>query len=345
MRTKAKPPQRTTRRTPILTIELVPRTSWRRSLHKLLSRESWFELRNQFNASSGPCSICNEGTYDSALHLHEVWKYDDKKRVQKLVALQPICSTCHDVKHLGRAYRVGLGEKALEHLARINKWDAATTLEYVRKSFTKWDQRSRHRYELDVSYIDDFLYQPKLHPEWEEDDPRELNDKYDAVSWARDILQSDALILDTETTGLLTSASSEIIQLAVINMQGSVLYNKYIRPKRTIPKRTIDINHITNETVAKAPIFSELYPELISLLEGKTIVAYNKKFDRGMLKQTCHLYGLDEIRCMWTCAMLSYRDYLDCNGFPRLPGATHDAAEDCLKTLELVKLIAGAAPL
>lgn len=330
----------------MLSVELVPRTSWGKSLHKLLSREAWFDLRKQFGATEGPCSICKEGNDSSPLQLHEVWEYDDKKRIQKLIALQPICSSCHDVKHLGRAVRVGLGEKAIKHLARINGWDEETTDKYIFEAFSKWELRSKYEYELDVSYINDHLYSPaKLHFEWLADDPRRLGSKYGAITWAQDILRSEALILDTETTGLLASTRSEIIQVAVINMQGVVMYDKYVRPKRAIPKRAIDIHHITNEEVANSPLFLAIYPELQSLLEGNTIVAYNDVFDRGILKQTCDLYGLPEISCRWECAMRKFRDYLDCNGFPRLPEATHNAAEDCLRTLALLKQIASATPL
>ena len=123
------------------------------------------------------------------------------------------------------------------------------------------------------------------------------------------------------------------------------MYNKFIRPKEKIPKRVIAIHQITNEKVAKSPLFPEIYSELRSLLEGKTIVAYNEKFDRGILKQTCNLYELPEIQCKWECAMRKFRDYLDCNGFPRLPGASHDAAKDCLQTLMLINQMGRAAQL
>ena len=335
-----------TTQTPVLAVELVPRTSWGRSLHKLLSREAWFDLRKRFDATEGPCPLCKEGNYSSPLHLHEVWEYDDKNRIQKLIGLQPICSRCHDVKHLGRAIRVGLGEKIIKHLVRVNKWDQKTTIKYISEAFSKWEERSKYEYQLDVSYLNEyFFHPPKLHFEWLADDPRRLGDKYGAISWAQEILKSEALVLDTETTGLLDSPHSEVVQVAVINMRGAIVYNKYIKPKRTIPKRVIEYHHITNEMVADLPIFSAIYPELRSLLERKTIVAYKEEFDRGILKQTCDLYDLPEISCAWECAMRKFRDYLDCNGFPRLPEATHNAAEDCIKTLALIKQIASAMPL
>ena len=38
---------------------------------------------------------------------HEVWDYDDARRVQRLVRLIALCPACHEVKHLGLAAKRG----------------------------------------------------------------------------------------------------------------------------------------------------------------------------------------------------------------------------------------------
>lgn len=99
---------------PRLTIELVPRFCWGRNLRNMISKEQWTELRKIREAFSGKCAICGNGDSDSPLHLHEVWHYDDRRGLQELVDLQPICSDCHDVKHFGRATKVVLVERGFE---------------------------------------------------------------------------------------------------------------------------------------------------------------------------------------------------------------------------------------
>ena len=138
---------------PRLTLELVPRTCWRRNLRRVISKEEWNNLRNRFEAFSGVCPVCGNGDINSSLHLHEVWHYDVKLKVQKLVKLQPICPDCHDAKHWGRAAKVGLGERATEHLAKVNGWDIPTTFRYIESEMEIHNFLSQYEYKLDVSLV------------------------------------------------------------------------------------------------------------------------------------------------------------------------------------------------
>ncbi|ECI8050226.1 hypothetical protein E4470_21395 [Salmonella enterica subsp. enterica] len=61
-------------------------------------------------------------------------------------------------------------------------------------------------------------------------------------------LNSDYLIIDTETTGLDNNA--EIIEIAIINMHGDVLLNSLVKPTCSIPTAVTKINNITDEMVA-----------------------------------------------------------------------------------------------
>lgn len=329
---------------PKLTIELVPRSCWGQNLRNIISKEQWTELRDRREAFSGQCAICGAGNYDSPLHLHEVWNYDERRGLQKLVDLQPICSDCHDVKHFGRASKMGLAEKALQHLLTVNNWDVETAYRYIEQVTSIWEKRSERTYKLDVSLVKRYHHNPKLHLEWLADPTRRSKNKYDSMQWARSILNANALIVDTETTGLLTRSYSEIIQIAVLNIKGQLLYDRLIKPRRRIPKRTIEIHHITDEKVSDCPKFDAIYDELCKILSGKTLVAYNAKFDKGILQQTCSLNKLPMIECKWECAMLNYRDYIDSPFNARLPNATHVAAADCRATLDLIHRMAKGLP-
>lgn len=272
-----------------------------------------------------------------SLHLHEVWNYDDKNNIQQLVDLQAVCSDCHEVKHFGQAMKVGLGEKALQHLRRVNNWDVATALNYAKQAMSVWEKRSEKAYELDVSLVNRLLHAPRLHWEWLHDPTRPNTDKYDSMQWAQRILGSNAVILDTETTGLLTSSHSEIIQIAVITVGGKILFEKLIKPRRRIPKRATEIHGVTNECVENCPGFGDIYSELSKVPSAKTVVAYNAKFDQGILAQTCSQNKLPMISCKWECAMLAYRDYADSGSYLPLPNSTHTALKDCMATLDIIK--------
>jgi len=69
-----------------LEVELVPSTVWFSSLHDLLPRKVWDNIRNEIIQKNGrKCQICGE--VEGGMNLHEIWKYDDAKHIQTLEGL------------------------------------------------------------------------------------------------------------------------------------------------------------------------------------------------------------------------------------------------------------------
>lgn len=85
-----------------LEVELVPSTVWFSSLHDLLPRKVWDNIRNEIIQKNGrKCQICGE--VEGGMNLHEIWKYDDAKHIQTLEGFILLCNMCHHVKHIGLA--------------------------------------------------------------------------------------------------------------------------------------------------------------------------------------------------------------------------------------------------
>ncbi len=235
-----------------LDIELVPSTMWEKNVRAVISRENWNALRWGFYATSIrpsflklqfadrdwkrsiKCNIC--GTKGDNLELHEQWCYDDMNLVQQLTGLIPLCENCHLSIHLGRAIQLGLGAKARQHLARVNNWTKERTLKYVKEAFERWKLRSQNQYSLDLSWLTQWVPKSKIHLNWLDQPKRWAGNRLDAVIWAREILKSDAVIVDTETTGLLKYSRVEVIELAVVTMEGEVIYHSRFKPRNKIPK-------------------------------------------------------------------------------------------------------------
>lgn len=185
--------------------------------------------------------------------------------------------------------------------------------------------------------------------EWEETELYDqLEEDYKAAcKWAYDLLQrNDWLILDTETTGLLQDGG-EIIQIALLRPDGTPLFESLVKPTRPIQPRAGYVNRITNEMVANAPSFAEIYPKLREVLVDSLIVSYNVAFDQAMFYQACHAASLEKPGNVWACAMLMYAQYVgDWNNYhgsyrwQKLPSAAHDALGDCRATLRLLKKMA-----
>nr|WP_243201572.1 MULTISPECIES: 3'-5' exonuclease [unclassified Fusibacter] len=96
--------------------------------------------------------------------------------------------------------------------------------------------------------------------------------------------------MDTETTGL--SKTDEIVEIAVINLDGKVLLNTLVKPKKRIPDHVIKIHGITNEMVEHAPVWEDVWFTLMPYLMSKTMIAYNAMFDVGMIRQSCEIHGI-----------------------------------------------------
>lgn len=98
-------------------------------------------------------------------------------------------------------------------------------------------------------------------------------------------LRSDHVIIDTETTGLMDF--DEIIEITIINMRGEILLNSLVKPSRPIPPEATKINHITNEMVADAPTWSDVFPTVLKIIRKHKWLAWNSSFDARLMVQTC----------------------------------------------------------
>lgn len=107
----------------------------------------------------------------------------------------------------------------------------------------------------------------------------------EAVEDARLALKGGkAAVLDLETTGL--DGRAEVVEIGLVDQGGNVLMDQLVKPSRPIPESAIAIHGITNEDVAQAPAFAEVFPRLLELCEGKTLCVYNTEYDMRILRQS-----------------------------------------------------------
>lgn len=166
-------------------------------------------------------------------------------------------------------------------------------------------------------------------------------DKCHIVTMATELLASDFVIIDTETTGL---AHPEIIQISIIDSDGNVLVNTLVNPVREIEQGAIDIHGITAETVKDAPTYGDIYGDIISAIGRRTVAIYNAAFDLNAMvisKREYHLPSMSISKVV--CVMEMYSQFVgDWNSYygnyrwQKLPGGDHTALGDCLATLALI---------
>lgn len=129
-----------------------------------------------------------------------------------------------------------------------------------------------------------------------------------AIELARKILAQQPVYLDTETTGL--ERDDEIVEISIVDHDGSLLFTSLVKPSRPIPPDAQRIHHISNTDVASAPAWPILWPKIRSFLYGRTIAAYNTSFDLRMMAQSHARYKLPWRESLRSVDVLAvYSDY------------------------------------
>lgn len=133
-------------------IELVPKTCWFTNVRSQVRKKDWDFLRKQAYAKyEHKCAICKRKT---RLEAHEIWHYNDKEKIQKLFDIVAVCNSCHQLYHIGFSSIIGNFDKSLGWLSKINGWSKQQSKEYIDIVFEIWHQRSRHKWNLDLSFLD-----------------------------------------------------------------------------------------------------------------------------------------------------------------------------------------------
>jgi DNA polymerase III subunit epsilon len=166
------------------------------------------------------------------------------------------------------------------------------------------------------------------------------------VRWAKKVLsESDWTILDTETTGL---GAAEIVEIAIIDLQGNTLLNTLIKPTIAIPQEASNIHGIQDSDVENAPTFPEVYPQIFSALQNRRVLIYNASFDTQVLGYCRKLHNLPSLKLYdrSECLMQrysewvgDYHDYYQDYRWQPLRGG-HRALSDCLAALNYLKEMA-----
>lgn len=144
---------------PPLTVELVPSTSWYANVRSHLPVEQWDLVRRAvYRRARYRCEVCGGRGEHHPVECHEVWDYDDERRVQRLKRLVALCPACHQVKHLGLASVNGRYDEALEHLAGVNKWTLEDARRHADAAFAQWNERSEHEWTLDWGPLESEAY-------------------------------------------------------------------------------------------------------------------------------------------------------------------------------------------
>lgn len=110
--------------------------------------------------------------------------------------------------------------------------------------------------------------------------------------------------IDFETANYDGNSACALGVALVDNGQVSGTFYSLIRPPRVdfVP-RFIDIHGISPDDVETAPTFAEVWEEVARLVAGRTLLAHNASFDKGVLRACLDHYELRRPKYRFACTV------------------------------------------
>lgn len=131
-----------------------------------------------------------------------------------------------------------------------------------------------------------------------------------AIQKARQLLAQNPVFLDTETTGL--DRLAEIVEIAIVDANGAVLFESLVRPTRPIPADAFTIHGISNDMVRTAPLWNQAWTNARQFVEHRMVAIYNAEFDLRLMQQSmAALGGSWNSRISFHCLMKLYAEFRD----------------------------------
>lgn len=130
-----------------------------------------------------------------------------------------------------------------------------------------------------------------------------------AIKEARELLETDFVVVDTETTGL--GPDAEIVEISIIDRDGIDFFTSLVRPNVPITPELTAIHGIDNDIVRNAPSWKDIHDCVMHLFSNRRIAIYNAEYDLRMLRQCSQAAGrrLPDLSRQSKCVMQIYSKY------------------------------------
>lgn len=205
-------------------------------------------------------------------------------------------------------------------------------------------------------------FDPAGQDSWEDmGGPDFTADRDAAIRWARQIMERDFVVLDTETTGL--GHDDEAVSIGLVSKAGEVLLDTLLCHEKPCEPGALATHGVSWEMTRGAPHFREIYPILLELISGNEIVAYNVTYDLRIISQMRERYDLVDAPSGYVIPSTAHdvmgafaqfygqwNDYHESYTWKKLTFAAayfnisvdgaHGAAADALMTLRVVEAMA-----
>ncbi|MFN3655687.1 MAG: DUF294 nucleotidyltransferase-like domain-containing protein [Pseudolabrys sp.] len=116
------------------------------------------------------------------------------------------------------------------------------------------------------------------------------------IANATPLIALDAVVIDTETTGL-DPAKARVVEIGAVplrkgKLDQSAALRRLVNPGMAIPPAAIEIHGIDDATVAAEPDFAGVWPQVAAVTGGCILIGHTLGFDLAVLRRECERAGI-----------------------------------------------------
>jgi DNA polymerase III subunit epsilon len=146
-----------------------------------------------------------------------------------------------------------------------------------------------------------------------------MPERQQIIETARRFIEINALLIDTETTGL--GDDDVIVEIAIIDAAGTFEFSALVKPSKPIPEGASAVHGINDGMVERAIMAEDIWPLVHMIICGSAILAYNAPFDSKMTEQT---FGPEAKDHEWHCLMDAWMQFHGFTRWQRLETVCHN---------------------
>lgn len=127
---------------------------------------------------------------------------------------------------------------------------------------------------------------------------------------------SDVVIVDTETTGL--SSTARLVEIGALHVRAGVVIDRFqtlVDPEESIPKMVVRVHGITDAMVKGAPPAGDAIRAWLRFAANRPVLAHNASFDHRIIAQECRRTGVGSAGVWFWCTKRFAKA-----AFPKAPG-------------------------
>ena len=111
----------------------------------------------------------------------------------------------------------------------------------------------------------------------------------DGTSYSTPLIALNAVVLDTETTGL-DARVARVVQIGALRLSGGSLqagerFESLVKPGSAIPKTAVAVHGITDAMVDAAPAFAGIAPALEAFVGRAIVIGHAINYDLAVLER------------------------------------------------------------